>query len=238
MKNITICIWNINGLRAMLKKNKLYKLCKYDIICLQEVRCDFIPEELEDIFKGYNIYLNYGEKKGYSGTMTLTKKKPMNYKYMNKEGRIVETEFKNFKLVNCYFPQSNKRLEYKMKFCNCIKKMYQESSTPIIICGDINIAHTEMDIWNSNIKSGGFTKIEREWYSSMINDGFDDAFRYLHPIEHKYTWFDVRSKAKLSNRGWRIDTFFCKNVLLKKCKIIDIDGSDHLPVLLKCRCQL
>lgn len=234
MTDVKICSWNVNGLRAMLKKDKLQMLRGYDIICLQEVKIDYIPNEIIELFPKHKIYLNYSEKrKGYSGTMTLTKIKPTSYLFMNDEGRITETDFKDFKLVNCYFPQSNSRLEYKMKFCRCIKKMYEIQSKPIIICGDINIAHESIDIWKEPSGSiGGYTYEEREWYSSMLKCGFVDAFRYLHPNQRSYTWFDYRSRAREYNRGWRIDTFLCKDITPKISEILDIEGSDHLPITL------
>lgn len=233
MSNIKICSWNVNGLRAMLKKDKLQNLIDYDIICLQEVKIDFIPKELEDIFPEHKIYLNFAERKGYSGTMTLTKIKPITHFFMNNEGRITETEFKDFKVINCYFPQSNKRLEYKLRFCKCIKKMYETNKKPIIICGDINIAHQSIDIWKEpSIHVSGYTLEEREWYSSMLKSGFVDVYRSLHPSKKKYTWFDYRSNARENNRGWRIDSFLCKDIIAKKADILNIDGSDHLPITL------
>lgn len=234
MSIINICSWNVNGLRAILKKDILHTLNKYDIICLQEVKIDYIPDELSSIFPDYDIYLNYSVvKKGYSGTMTLTKIKAKSHMFMNEEGRITEIVYDNFKVVNCYFPQSNKRLEYKMKFCKSIRKLYSNSDMPIIICGDINIAHDSIDIWKEPFTStGGYTIKEREWYSSMLNSGFTDAYRHHNKDVRKYTWFDYRTRARDSNRGWRIDVFLCKMIKTLSSDIIDIHGSDHLPITL------
>lgn len=240
--------WNVNGFRAVLQKNFLeyFNSIDADVFCLQEIKLqegqvDFNPE-------GYNCYWNYAEKKGYSGTAIFTKEIPVSVSYdigidhHDKEGRVITLEFKDYYLVNVYTPNSQTelaRLEYRMTweddFRNYLSNL--DSKKPVILCGDLNVAHTEIDLKNpkSNKTNAGFTVEERNKFSELLESGFVDSFRYLHPdaIE-KYSWWSYRFSARKNNAGWRIDYFVVSNKI--KDKIVeanihnDILGSDHCPV--------
>ncbi|MGL4510575.1 exodeoxyribonuclease III [Cetobacterium sp.] len=240
--------WNVNGLRAVLQKNFLeyFNSVDADIFCLQEIKLqegqvDFNPE-------GYNCYWNYAEKKGYSGTAIFTKENPISVSYdigidhHDKEGRVITLEFKDYYLVNVYTPNSQTelaRLDYRMTWEDDFRSYLLDlnSKKPVILCGDLNVAHTEIDLKNpkSNKTNAGFTIEERNKFSELLESGFVDSFRYLHPdaIE-KYSWWSYRFSARKNNAGWRIDYFVVSNKI--KDKIVEanihneIMGSDHCPV--------
>lgn len=240
--------WNVNGFRAVLQKNFLeyFNSIDADVFCLQEIKLqegqvDFNPE-------GYNCYWNYAEKKGYSGTAIFTKEIPVSVSYdigidhHDKEGRVITLEFKDYYLVNVYTPNSQTelaRLEYRMTWEDDFRNylLNLDSKKPVILCGDLNVAHTEIDLKNpkSNKTNAGFTVEERKKFSELLESGFVDSFRYLYPdaIE-KYSWWSYRFSARKNNAGWRIDYFVVSNKI--KDKIVeanihnDILGSDHCPV--------
>ena len=240
--------WNVNGLRAVLQKNFLeyFNSVDADIFCLQEIKLqegqvDFNPE-------GYNCYWNYAEKKGYSGTAIFTKENPISVSYdigidhHDKEGRVITLEFKDYYLVNVYTPNSQTelaRLDYRMTWEDDFRSylLDLDSKKPVILCGDLNVAHTEIDLKNpkSNKTNAGFTIEERNKFSELLESGFVDSFRYLHPdVIEKYSWWSYRFSARKNNAGWRIDYFVVSNKI--KDKIVEanihneITGSDHCPV--------
>ncbi len=243
--------WNVAGFRAALKKGFIdfFEKEQADIFCLQEVKAE--RDQIEWDAKGYFEYLNPAERKGYSGTMIYTKEKPLKViygmdKYMeDNEGRIITLEFKNFYLINIYTPNAKRdlsRLDYRMiwedNFLKYIKDLEKEK--PVIICGDLNVAHTEIDIKNAkaNIGNAGFTYEERDKFTNLLNNGFIDTFRYLNPtLEFKYSWWSYMGRARENNTGWRIDYFLISESLKNKLNdaiIYDyVLGSDHCPVGLK-----
>lgn len=240
--------WNVNGLRACMQKGfaDFFKEADADIFCLQETKLQEGQITLE--LPGYYQYWNYAEKKGYSGTAIFTKEEPISVSYgigieeHDHEGRVITLEFQNFYMVTVYTPNSQeelKRLDYRMKweddFLAYLKKL--EENKPVIICGDMNVAHKEIDLKNpkTNRKNAGFTDEEREKFSSLLNAGFTDTFRYFYPdLEGVYSWWSYRFKAREKNAGWRIDYFLTSKSLndsLKDALIYkDIFGSDHCPV--------
>lgn len=243
--------WNVNGLRACVTKGFLDIFNEFDadIFCLQETKLQQGQIDLE--LKGYNQYWNYAEKKGYSGTAIFTKEKPLSVKNgidideHNREGRVITLEFQNFYFVTCYTPNSQnelKRLDYRMKweddFRNYLLKLNQIK--PVILCGDLNVAHNEIDLKNpkTNRKNAGFSDEERGKMTELLNSGFIDSYRYLYPdTEGVYSWWSYRFNARKNNAGWRIDYFITSEKI--KDKIIDskihtqILGSDHCPVELE-----
>ncbi len=240
--------WNVNGLRAILNKGfeENFKSLNADIFCLQETKMQ--PEQLDLNFEEYEKYFNSAIKKGYSGTAIYTKIKPMTVTYgigieeHDLEGRVITLEFENFYLVNCYTPNSQKelaRLNYRVKWENDFRNYLIKLDVikPVILCGDLNVAHKEIDLKNpkSNRKSAGFTDEERNEMTNLLNSGFVDSFRLLYPDkENVYTWWSYMRNARENNAGWRIDYFIVSNKI--KDKIIDskihdkIFGSDHCPV--------
>lgn len=240
--------WNVNGIRACIKKGfmEFFEKEDADIFCIQETKLQEGQIELE--LKGYNQYWNYAEKKGYSGTAIFTKNKPIDIIYgigideHDHEGRVITLEFEDFFVVTVYTPNSQKelaRLDYRMKwevdFLNHLKKL--ESKKPVIFCGDLNVAHKEIDLKNpkSNKKSAGFTIEERNKFDEVVNNGFVDTFRYLYPDKTgAYTWWSYMFNARANNAGWRIDYFCISSVLTNELKdafiYYDILGSDHCPV--------
>lgn len=240
--------WNVNGLRACMSKNfeEFFNDIDADIFCLQETKLqegqiDFAP-------KGYNCYWNYAEKKGYSGTAVFTKKEPLNVFYAmgteehDKEGRLITLEFEDFYFATVYVPNSQrelKRLDYRMKweddFRNYILSL--EKSKPVIYCGDLNVAHKEIDLKNpkTNHNNAGFTDAEREKLSVLLDSGYTDTFRYFYPdTQGVYSWWSYMFKAREKNAGWRIDYFITSKALddkLTDAKIhTDVLGSDHCPI--------
>ena len=239
--------WNINGLRACVGKDfeNQFKELDADFFCLQETKMQ--EGQLDLQFEGYESYWNYAEKKGYSGTAIYTKHKPLNVSYgmgveeHDHEGRIITLEYDQFYLVTCYTPNSQtelKRLDYRMTWEDDFRKFLKslDAKKPVIICGDLNVAHKEIDIKNpkTNRRNAGFTDEEREKMTVLLNDGFTDSFRYLHPDEVTYSWWSYRFKAREKNAGWRIDYFLVSNRIkeqITEAKIhTEIMGSDHCPV--------
>lgn len=240
--------WNVNGLRACMQKGftDFFKAADADIFCLQETKLQEGQIDLE--LSGYYQYWNYAEKKGYSGTAIFTKKEPISVSYgigieeHDLEGRVITLEFQNYYMITVYTPNSQdelKRLTYRMKweddFLAYLKKL--EENKPVIICGDMNVAHKEIDLKNpkTNRKNAGFTDEERNKFSSLLEAGFTDTFRYFYPdLEGVYSWWSYRFKAREKNAGWRIDYFLTSKSLndsLKDALIYkDIFGSDHCPV--------
>ena len=242
--------WNVNGLRACVKKGFLdyFKSEDADIFCLQETKLQEGQIDLD--LEGYHQYWNYAEKKGYSGTAIFTKKEPLNVYYginmehHDKEGRVITLEFEDFFMVTVYTPNSQSelaRLEYRMEweddFRNYLLKL--SSKKGVVVCGDLNVAHKEIDLKNpkTNRKNAGFTDEERDKFSTLLSSGFIDTFRYFNPdLEGVYSWWSYRFNARKNNAGWRIDYFLVSNNLEDRIKEASIDteilGSDHCPVKL------
>ncbi|WP_138207614.1 exodeoxyribonuclease III [Haloimpatiens lingqiaonensis] len=246
--------WNVNGLRAIMKKNFLEFVKEYnpDILCIQETKLQEkdLNDNLKDI-EGYYSYFSFAEKKGYSGVATYTKNQPISVKHgigideFDSEGRILITEFQEFTLLNIYFPNgqmNEERLDYKMRFYDAILDYCNKevsNGKKLIICGDYNTAHTPMDIKNAkaNEKTSGFLPMERAWIDKFISNGYTDSFRYLNPEEVKYSWWSYRFKARERNTGWRIDYHFVSNNLLNNIKnaeiLNEVMGSDHCPITIE-----
>ena len=243
--------WNVNGLRAVLKKNfyEFVNEADPDILCIQETKMQEGQADVE--LPGYHKYWCSAEKKGYSGTLTLTKEEPVNVTYNmgvdkhDHEGRIVNCEFPGFYMVNVYVPNSQNelaRLDYRMEweddFFDYIKEL--EKKKPVIICGDMNVAHKEIDLKNpkTNRRNAGFTDEEREKMSILQDSGLIDTFRYFYPDkEGMYSWWSFRGNARANNTGCRIDYFLVSKELEDRIKAADIlmevYGSDHCPVVLE-----
>lgn len=240
--------WNVNGIRACVEKGFVdsFNSLDADIFCIQESKLQAGQIDLE--LPGYYQYWNYAEKKGYSGTAVFTKEEPISVQYgigveeHDHEGRVITAEYADFYLVTCYTPNSQdglKRLDYRMTwedaFLAHLKRL--EEKKPVIFCGDLNVAHKEIDLKNpkTNRKNAGFTDEERGKFTDLLAAGFIDTFRYFYPdMENIYSWWSYRFKAREKNAGWRID-YFCVSEALKDrlegAKIhTDIFGSDHCPV--------
>ncbi len=240
--------WNVNGLRACMTKGfeEFFKSSDADFFSLQETKLqegqtDFAPD-------GYFGYWNYAEKKGYSGTAVFTKKKPLNVFYglgieeHDREGRLITLEMEDFYHVTCYTPNSQdglKRLDYRMKWEDALREYFLglREKKPVVYCGDLNVAHREIDLKNpsSNRKNAGFTDEERGKLTELLNSGFVDSFRCLHPdAEGIYSWWSYRFKARERNAGWRIDYFIVSDSAKDRIKeaniLTDVYGSDHCPV--------
>ena len=245
--------WNVNGLRACVNKGFLdfFKEIDADIFCIQESKLQEGQITLD--LEGYHQYWNYAEKKGYSGTAVFTREEPISVSYgigmeeHDREGRVITLEYPEFYLVTVYTPNSQNelaRLPYRMQweedFLAYLKKL--EENKPVIFCGDLNVAHKEIDLKNpkTNRKNAGFTDEEREKFSQLLDAGFIDTFRYFYPEQEGiYSWWSYRFKAREKNAGWRID-YFCVSECLKEklqdAKIhTEIMGSDHCPVELDIR---
>lgn len=240
--------WNVNGLRACVTKGfvDIFNKLDADIFCLQETKLQ--EGQIDLPLEGYYQYWNYAEKKGYSGTAIFTKKEPLavtngiGIDEHNTEGRVITLEFQNFFFVTCYTPNSQnelKRLDYRMKWEDDFREylLRLNNKKPVILCGDLNVAHNEIDLKNpkTNRKNAGFSDEEREKMTILLNSGFTDSFRYLYPDkEGIYSWWSYRFNARKNNAGWRIDYFITSDSI--KDKIIDskihtdIMGSDHCPV--------
>ncbi|HIT10455.1 MAG TPA: exodeoxyribonuclease III [Candidatus Onthousia faecigallinarum] len=243
-----IISWNVAGLRACLKKGfaDFFQESKADIYCLQETK--LLEEQLTFHQEGYFEYLNPAERKGYSGTMIYTKKKPLSVTYginiekHDQEGRVITLEYKDFYLVTVYTPNAKRgleRLDYRMEweddFKNYLKELDQKK--PVVVCGDLNVAHEEIDLKNpkANIGNAGFTYEERNKMTDLLNAGFIDTFRYFHPNEENhYTWWSYMGNARSKNIGWRIDYFLVSERIIDKVKDTmiyqDVYGSDHCPI--------
>ena len=243
-----IISWNVNGIRACINKGfiEFFKNSNADVFCLQETKCQEGQVELK--FEGYEDFWNSAEKKGYSGTAIFTKQKPIRVTYgigkeeHDKEGRVITVEFEKFYIVNIYTPNSKReleRLDYRQIWEDEIRKylLILKAKKPVIMCGDLNVAHKEIDLKNpkSNRKNAGFTDEERKKMTELLEAGFTDSFRYLYPEkENTYTWWSYMMKAREKNIGWRIDYFIVSNDIKDKIKesmIYDeILGSDHCPI--------
>ncbi len=240
--------WNVNGLRACMTKGfeDFFIKSDADAFCLQEIKLqegqiDFAPE-------GYNAYWNYAEKRGYSGTAVFSKNEPISVtfglgiKEHDNEGRVITLEFDDHYLITCYTPNSKQdlsRLSYRMTWEDAIRDYMKEleKNKPVILCGDLNVAHKEIDLKNpaSNHHNAGFTDEEREKMTKLLDSGFIDSFRYLYPDQKDiYSWWSYRFRARENNAGWRIDYFILSESLKEKIKDTkihtDVFGSDHCPV--------
>ena len=246
-----IVSWNVNGLRACVRKGFLdyFEEVDADIFCVQEIKLQEGQIDLD--LDGYEQYWNYAVKKGYSGTAVFTKRKPISVSYgvgieeHDQEGRVITLEFEKFYLVNVYTPNSQRgltRLDYRMESEDMFREYLSEldSKKPVILCGDLNVAHKEIDLKNpaTNRKNAGFTDEERGKMTELLRSGFIDTFRYFYPDkEDAYTWWSYMRKSRERNVGWRIDYFIVSERL--EDKLIDsqihsdIMGSDHCPVMLK-----
>ena len=265
MTEFSLISWNVNGIRAMSKK-VIYQRVKFntwlnrispDVLCIQETKAH--PEQLTAKLlnpQGYKSYWNSGERKGYSGVATYSKTQPERVNYgigeekFDIEGRMVETEYPEFVLFNVYFPNgklSEERLTYKLEFYDYfleyIEKVRAEGKS-IIVCGDVNTAHTEIDLTHpkNNEDISGFLPVERKWIDKLISLGYVDTFRHFNKEPKHYTWWSVRNivkgvTARERNVGWRIDYFFVSNDLIDKVSqsymLPEVVGSDHCPIVLK-----
>ena len=242
--------WNVNGIRACVKKGFLdyFNEQDADIFCIQETKLQ--EGQIDLNLEGYYQYWNYAKKKGYSGTAIFSKKKPLSVSYglnieeHDQEGRIITLEFENFYMITVYTPNSPTglaRLDYRMKWEDDFKTYLKDLNIkkPVILCGDLNVAHKEIDLKNpkNNINNPGFTVFEREKLTNLLDEGFIDSFRYLYPDkEFIYSWWSYRFNARKNNAGWRIDYFLTSDKLQDKIEdaLIDTEilGSDHCPVIL------
>ena len=240
--------WNVNGLRAVVGKNfrEVFQSLDADFFCLQETKMQAGQLELE--FPGYQSWWNYAEKKGYSGTAIFSKHHPLSVTYgigieeHDHEGRVITLEMESFFLVCVYTPNSQdglRRLDYRMRWEDDFRAYLQklDESKPVILCGDMNVAHEEIDLKNpkTNRMNAGFTDEERRQMTTLLNAGFADTFRHLHPTQEGiYSWWSYRFHAREKNVGWRIDYFLTSQRLLPQVSeaniLTDIMGSDHCPV--------
>ncbi|AIW39464.1 exodeoxyribonuclease III [Bacillus velezensis] len=241
--------WNVNGLRAVMKKidiNTYVQETEADILCLQETKVQDGQVSLQP--EGYHAYWNYAVKKGYSGTAVFSKEKPLHVFYglgiddHDQEGRVITLEFENVFVVNCYTPNAKRgleridyRLQWEADFKDYLQKL--DRKKPVILCGDLNVAHREIDLKNpkANRKNAGFSEQEREAFSALLNAGFTDSFRYLYPDrEGAYSWWSYRTNAREKNIGWRLDYVIVSDRLKPRISeaaiCADIMGSDHCPV--------
>jgi exodeoxyribonuclease III len=248
--------WNVNGVRAVLKKDflKWFGTVNADVVCLQETKAhpEQLPPELL-LIDGYDVTYCAGERKGYSGVATFAKPKikekrfgfDMDPKFDN-EGRILYTDFGTFILLNIYFPNGGRdlgRLDYKLAFYDACLDFCNDlvaQKKKVVICGDVNTSHNEIDLARpkANEKNTGFLRIERDWMDKLVDNGYVDTFRHLHPDKaDSYSWWSYRAGARQKNVGWRLDYFFVSKNLIKKVKAADIHpdvmGSDHCPVSLE-----
>lgn len=240
--------WNVNGLRACCDKGfrEAFVRLDADFFCLQETKMQAGQLDLE--FEGYHSYWNYAEKKGYSGTAIFTKHEPLSVAYgigkeeHDHEGRVITLEMPDFYMVTVYTPNSQdglKRLDYRMEWERDFQAYIREldAKKPVVLCGDLNVAHKEIDLKNpkTNRRNAGFTDEEREQFQNLLDGGFTDSFRYFYPdMENIYSWWSYRFKAREKNAGWRIDYFVVSSRLEEKLQSAqihtDIFGSDHCPV--------
>ncbi|MGL5685689.1 MAG: exodeoxyribonuclease III [Vagococcus fluvialis] len=240
--------WNVNGLRAVVKKGfeDIFAEIDADVFCLQETKLQEGQIDLE--LEGYHQYWNYAVKKGYSGTAIFSKKEALSVRYgigieeHDQEGRVITVEYEDFYLVNCYTPNAQaelKRIEYRLKweedFLMFLKEL--EKTKPVILCGDLNVAHNNIDLknWKTNRKNPGFSDQERSAFTNFLANGFVDSFRYFYPdLEGAYSWWSYRFNARQNNSGWRIDYFCVSEALVPKMEdsfiLSDVFGSDHCPV--------
>jgi len=241
--------WNVNGLRACLKKDFLasFRTLDADVFCLQETKLQHHAGDLELDLPGYHQFWNSAEKKGYSGVAVFTKTEPLSVTYglgvedHDHEGRVITAEYEDFYLVCCYTPNAQnelKRLDYRMTWEDDFRGYLQklDAVKPVILCGDLNVAHQEIDLKNpkTNRRNAGFTDEEREKMTDLLSAGFSDTYRTLYLEKVEYSWWSYRFKAREKNAGWRIDYFIVSNRLMDRvadAKIhTEIFGSDHCPV--------
>lgn len=240
--------WNVNGLRAVMKKNfmEVFNELDADFFCLQETKLQ--AGQIEMDLPGYHQYWNYAVKKGYSGTAIFAKNAPITVRYgigleeHDQEGRVITLEYPTFFLVTCYTPNSQnelRRLDYRMTWEDAFRDYLNQlkGEKPVILCGDLNVAHENIDLknWKTNSKNAGFTPQEREKFTQLLTAGYIDSFRYFYPqLEGVYSWWSYRFNARGNNAGWRIDYFVVSDDLedkLQDAKIhTEIFGSDHAPV--------
>ena len=236
--------WNVNGIRACLTKGFLdfFKKQDADIFCIQETKMQ--EGQLDLNIEGYHYYMSSAIKKGYSGTLIYAKEKPLNVIYginekYNDEGRVITLEYPTFYLINAYVPNAQdglKRIDYREQFEDDLRDYLLSLNKPIIFCGDLNVAHNPIDLKNpkANEQNAGYSIQERTKFTTLLNSGFIDTFRYLYPEKVTYSWWSYRFNARANNAGWRIDYFLISNNL--KDKLIDskihtnIYGSDHCPI--------
>ena len=243
--------WNVNGLRACVGKGFLdfFHEIRADAVCLQETKMQ--PDQLTLELDGYAQYWNSAVKKGYSGTAIFTKQQPLSVKNgmdipeHDNEGRVITCEYENFYLVTVYTPNAQSelaRLDYRMTWDDAFREFLLEldAKKPVIVCGDMNVAHKEIDLKNPgpNRGSAGFTDEEREKFSKLLESGFIDTFRHLHPdLVGAYSWWSYRFKARQNNAGWRIDYFLVsdriKDKIITASILPEVMGSDHCPVMLE-----
>lgn len=242
--------WNVNGLRACMQKGFLeyFQQEQPDFFCLQEIKLQ--EGQIELAIPGYELYWNYAQKKGYSGTAIFTKHSPLSIKYgigveeLDTEGRVITLEYEQFYLVTCYTPNAQQglaRIEHRLKWEASFKDFVcrLDAHKPVVICGDLNVAHQEIDLKNpaSNRGNAGFSDEERACFTALLSDGFTDSFRYLYPEKTgAYSWWSYRFNARANNAGWRIDYFLVSDRLAEQIRQAqihpDITGSDHCPVSL------
>ena len=247
--------WNVNGIRACIKKDffKWLKKEKPDVVCLQETKIheDDIPDSLKNI-EGYHSYWHSGKKKGYSGVAILSKEEPLAVQHgigkskFDDEGRVLIAEYAKFFLITCYFPNSGRgehgRLDYKLDFnnhllqyCNTLVKKGKN----IVLCGDLNVAHEPIDLKNpkTNTNTAGYLPEERAWMTAFLKNGYVDTFRHFYPEKEAYTWWSYMFQARKRNIGWRIDYFCVNEKFMKKVKktsiLKEVQGSDHCPIKLE-----
>jgi exodeoxyribonuclease-3 len=251
-----IVSFNVNGLRAILKKKfkEWFENQKPDVLCLQEIKADKTQINLDEFLnlEDYHIYWNSAERKGYSGVLVLSKKKPEEIGFgtgvekFDQEGRLIRLKYHDFTLFNVYFPNgksTEERLQFKLEYYNVFLELCEElrkNGEELIITGDFNTAHKDIDLANpkANEKYSGFLPIERQWLDKLLEKGYIDTFRHFFPdtIE-KYTWWTYRFNARKKNIGWRIDYFFVTEGLIDRVEksiiLSDVYGSDHAPILLR-----
>ena len=240
--------WNVNGIRAWLVKGfaDFFKEIDADIFCIQETKLQ--EDQIDLQLDGYYQYWNYAERKGYSGTALFTKEKPLNVIYglgleeHDNEGRVITAEFDKYYVVTVYTPNSKEklaRIEYRMQWEDAFREFLKdlELNKPVIVCGDLNVAHNEIDLKNpkTNRKNAGFSDEERNKFNVLLNSGFIDTFRYFYPnTENIYSWWSYRFNARKNNAGWRIDYFLASENMKDRLVSADIHtevlGSDHCPV--------
>ncbi len=250
--NMRLVSWNVNGLRACAGKGfeEAFRMLDADFFCLQETKMQ--QGQLDLQFEGYKSYWNYAQKKGYSGTAIYTRQEPLNVMMgigideHDTEGRVITLEMDKFFLVNVYVPNSQdglRRLDYRMQWEEDFRKylLQLDAQKPVIVCGDLNVAHEEIDLKNpkTNRRDAGFSDAEREKFSNLLAAVFTDSFRKRHPEQITYSWWSYRFKAREKNAGWRIDYFLVSNRLFTEVEEADIHtdimGSDHCPVELDIR---
>ena len=242
-----IISWNVAGLRACLKKGfaDFFYAADADIYCLQEVKA--LEEQIDFEPDGYHLYINPAEKKGYSGTLIWTCYEPLSVTYglgipeHDHEGRVITLEFEDFYLVNQYVPNAKEdlsRLAYRMEWEDCLRAYLKklEEKKPVVMCGDLNVAHEEIDIKNAkpNIGHAGFTNEERAKFTELLSSGFIDTYRYYNPDKVEYTWWSYFRNARANNAGWRIDYFVVSKSIIDRVTnthiYTDVYGSDHCPI--------